>query len=101
MVFASIIIYLIYGISDYLTGNGIDESAIFHLKYGLGGAGFSEYLELIVTSIVFTIMGLIFLVWLLSKRVKSNSRWIVNISYLLVLASLLSNPAVRLRLKQI
>jgi len=93
MVFASIIIYLMYGILDYLTGNGIDESAIFHLKYGLGGAGFSEYLELFVTSIVFTILGSIFIVWLLSKRVKSNSRWIVNISYLLVLASLLSNPA--------
>ena len=95
MVFTSVVFYLIYGIADYFTGNGIDESVIFHFKYGLGGAGFSEYSELIVTSIVLIIFGLFFLVWILSKRVKHNSRWIANnyISYLLVLIAFVLNPA--------
>jgi phosphoglycerol transferase len=57
MVFTSVVLYLMYGIADYFTGNGIDESVIFHFKYGLGGAGFSEYSELIVTSIVLIIFG--------------------------------------------
>ncbi|MCK4824891.1 sulfatase-like hydrolase/transferase, partial [bacterium] len=95
MVFASVILYSIFGMSDYFTGNGIDESTIFHFKYGLGGAGFSEYLELIVTSVVLIILGTIFVVWILSKRVKSNSRLLVNnyTAHILVLVSLLLNPA--------
>lgn len=95
MVFTSVVFYLIYGIADYFTGNGIDESVIFHFKYGLGGAGFLEYSELIVTSIVLIIFGLFFLVWILSKRVKHNSRWIANnyISYLFVLIAFVLNPA--------
>ena len=95
LVFASVVFYLIHGISDYFTGNGIDESVIFHLKYGLGGAGFSEYSELMVTSIVLVIFGSFFLVWILSKRVEHNSRWLANnyISYLLVLIAMVLNPA--------
>lgn len=30
-------------ISDFFTTSGIDASVVYHLKYGLAGAGFSEY----------------------------------------------------------
>ena len=95
IVIISVTCYLTYGISDYFTGNGIDESIIFHLKYGLRGAGFAEYSDLIFKSILVIISSSILLVWLLFKRNKSNSHWIYrkNISYLLVLFSFLSNPA--------
>ena len=95
MVSISVICYLTYGISDYFTGNGIDESIIFHLKYGLGGAGFAEYSDLIFKSIAAIILSSMLLVWLLVRRGKSPSPWTFrkNISYLLVLLSLLSNPA--------
>lgn len=39
-------------IADYFTGQGIDESVAFHLKYGLSGAGFAEYAILIFFTII-------------------------------------------------
>jgi phosphoglycerol transferase len=95
-VIISVSCYLIYGISDYFTGNGIDESIIFHLKYGLRGAGFAEYSDLIFTSIVVIILSSMLLRWLLVREGKNNSHWIFrkNISYFLVLLSLLLNPAI-------
>ena len=96
VVFTSIILYSIYGISDYFTGDGIDDSVIYHLRYGLGGAGFSEFLGLIVTSTVLIIFSLSFLAWVLFKRAKRNAHWIGKsyVSHTLILVSLLSNPAV-------
>ena len=95
MVIISFTCYLMYGISDYFTGNGIDESIIFYLKYGLGGAGFTEYSDLIFTSIVIIILSSMLLRWLLVRKGKSNSHWIFkkNIPYFLLLLSLLLNPA--------
>lgn len=37
-----------YTVSDYFTNKGIDESVIYHLRYGLGEAGFAEYAGVIV-----------------------------------------------------
>jgi phosphoglycerol transferase len=37
----------IFLFADYFTNRGIDDSVVFHLAYGLGGAGFSEYAWLI------------------------------------------------------
>ncbi|MCG6918089.1 MAG: sulfatase-like hydrolase/transferase, partial [Deltaproteobacteria bacterium] len=95
MVLISVICYIIYGISDYFTGKGIDESVLFYLKYGLTGAGFSEYTELIVKSAAAIILSSVVLVWLLVRRVKTNSHWIFkkNISFLILVLSLVANPA--------
>ena len=94
MVIFSFTGYILYGISDYFTGNGIDESIIFHLKYGLQGAGFREYSDLIFKTIGVILLSSILLTWILVRRAKSNSHWIFNrtISYLLVLLALLANP---------
>ena len=35
-----------YLAADYFTANGIDESVIYHLEYGMDGAGFVEYIGL-------------------------------------------------------
>ena len=96
MIIVSVICYIIYGISDYFTGKGIDASVLFYLKYGLTGAGFSEYSEIIVKSAAVIILSLIVLVWLRVRIVKSSSHWIFNknISFLFILLSLLSNPAI-------
>jgi len=96
MVIVSVTCYLIYAISDYFTGNGIDESVLFYLKYGLTGAGFSEYIDIIVKSASAIILVSILLVWLLVRRVKSNSHWISkkNIPFILLFLSLIANPAI-------
>ena len=37
----------VYVVSDIFTGHGIDDSVIYHLIYGFGGAGFKNYLGII------------------------------------------------------
>ena len=96
MVLVSYTCYLIYNISDYFTGNGIDESIIFHLKYGLHGAGFSEYSQFIFKSAVVIILTSLLIILLLVRKRKNRSHWIFNksLSYLLILLSLVLNPAI-------
>ena len=42
---------ILFLVADYFTGVGVDASVIYHLKYGLYGAGFSEYKTLIVMAV--------------------------------------------------
>ncbi|MBC8501365.1 MAG: sulfatase-like hydrolase/transferase [DPANN group archaeon] len=95
LVFSSIIFYLFYVISDYFTGNGITDAVVYHLKYGLEGAGFLEYWELIVASIIVIAFGFIFSYWIFSKKSKNKSKKTVYVytAFLLIILSLLSSPA--------
>src|SRR5690606_27859257 len=36
-----------YVAADFFTGEGINAAVLFHLRYGLHGAGFAEYARLI------------------------------------------------------
>ena len=47
-VILSLLFVVTYLVSDSFTGVGIDDSVIYHLTYGLQGAGFGEYLKLII-----------------------------------------------------
>lgn len=70
---------IFYFASDYFTGAGIDESVIYHLRYGLTGAGFREYQGLIAVSSALVIAGLVtsFLVFYFLPRPRSSAqgRW--------------------------
>ena len=57
---AFVVLSAMYLAADYFTANGIDNSVIYHLGYGLSGAGFAEYSGLIGLSIAF-----LFAAWLL------------------------------------
>lgn len=80
-------------VSDYFTGHGIDESVIYHLKYGLNGAGFMEYWRIIVTAMVILIIGSIYLFRTLYglKQQPSNRRH--SLIYVFLVTSLILNPA--------
>ena len=95
MVCISMILLLIYGVSDYFTGSGINEAVLYHFKYGLGGAGFSEYLWLIAITLLFIVLGSALLFWLLSQRNENSTGLFFSsyVSYVLLTASLVSNPA--------
>ena len=98
LVLISLILYLLYGVSDYFTGKGINESVIYHIKYGFAGAGFSEYLGLIIVSSIILFLGLFFLFYMFSRKTKIKSLSVINkniyFSYLLIFISLVVNPAV-------
>ncbi len=44
-----------YGVCYYFTGKGVDFSVLYHVKYGLAGAGFGAYSTLIYSSL-FTVL---------------------------------------------
>ena len=47
------LITTLYFVSDYFTGKGFNESVLYHLYYGVQGAGFSEYTGIILVSFFF------------------------------------------------
>lgn len=86
-----------YG-ADYFTGNGIDESVIFHLRVGLGGSGFSEYLGLIAAGILYavlTLAGTFFLYRSIKSGKRSTSLPSLVATILLVTVAFVVHPATR------
>jgi phosphoglycerol transferase len=93
-------LYLLYSVfyiaCHYFTGQGIDHSVLYHVKYGLEGAGFGEYRGLIVFSIgsivVFSLLGLFLLLKVAKKRTQSGSHSVLLLFLLFSLAGI-AHPA--------
>lgn len=99
MVFITLFFYVLYGVSDYFTGKGIDESVIYHIECGLRGVGFSEYAGLIGVLSIILCLSSFFLFYMFSRKKKDISSNIggknIYLPYLLISISLVANPAVR------
>ena len=95
-VFISILFYIFYGMANYFTGAGITSAVIYYFSYGLSGAGFSEYRELILISTLAVLLGVVFSLWIFFKKTssskKSNEQLYLYIVFLFILSSLFFNP---------
>ncbi|AFL68828.1 sulfatase-like hydrolase/transferase [Sulfurospirillum barnesii] len=60
VVFIYLVLSIFYIISDYFTGEGINDAVIFHLLYGLDGSGYGDYYMIITFGVVLFIASLIF-----------------------------------------
>ncbi|MBB6520568.1 sulfatase-like hydrolase/transferase [Pseudoteredinibacter isoporae] len=81
--------------SDYFTGNGIDEAAIYHLWYGFEGAGFLEYFKLILSGGIALLLLLLTLLWVTGRISKTQlDGRKVAAPCVLLLGSVILNPAV-------
>lgn len=83
-------------IADFFTNRGIDESVVFHLVYGLKGAGFAEYTTLIVISVSALVGSAVLVVGV--KHVGKygvRSSGLLYPSLLLLILSLTSHPIVK------
>ncbi|MCD8478227.1 MAG: hypothetical protein LRY68_10390 [Sulfurospirillum sp.] len=60
VVFIYMILSAFYIVSDYFTGEGINDAVIFHLLYGLDGSGFGDYYIIIAFGVGLFISSLIF-----------------------------------------
>jgi phosphoglycerol transferase len=64
VLFSAVIVFLyvnfsgIFVVSDYFTGDGINDAVIYHLTYGLAGAGFKEYYMIIFIGILFFVFSI-------------------------------------------
>src|SRR3989339_95571 len=94
---ASLLLNLFYFISDEITSYGIDESVIFHLKYGFNGSGFAHLSNLIGFSIIAVIaIGIFVLIVFIKKKdtaINSNKALLIFL-YFVQFISILLNPAV-------
>lgn len=83
-------------VSDYFTGNGIDESVVYHLRYGLRGAGYREYIGISIlasASILLSLATFIItfrLIRPLKEQRRNPRKWLVCTFLLL---AVLSHPA--------
>jgi len=49
----------IHATSAFFTGVGFDESVIYHLRIGLGGAGLEDYTHLVVYNVIYVALSLL------------------------------------------
>jgi phosphoglycerol transferase len=83
--------------ANQFTGHGIDQAVLYHMTYGLAGAGFAEYRTLIIAITLLVLVGIgvaIASSWLLTRpRGRGRvlpTRWL---SVPLVVAACVANPA--------
>ena len=91
---------LIYVIADNLTGQGFDESVIYHMQYGLGGAGLMDFLQLMVICLVLILASFLlsFFLYRLLKRNHLNwkySAWLSLFPSVLIGVAILLHPLSR------
>ncbi len=76
LIFIYLFISLLYFCADYFTGEGVNEAVIYTLKTGLKGAGFEEYITLIITSIFLLIFSIV--ISYTYMRLIKNYRYLKN-----------------------
>lgn len=86
----------VYLVSSYFTGSGIDESVLYHLQYGLAGAGFEDYWPIIsfaLLAVVFAVVSGFVINKYLSPGGSSSHAYLSGIGSIALLVSLFFNPA--------
>jgi len=66
----------IYFVSDYFTGDGFNDAVLFHIRYGLSGAGYGEFLWMMLLSIGFFSFGIV--LYLLYCKYRSVYKGCIN-----------------------
>ncbi len=94
LAFITTLFYIAYGAADYITGNGIDDSVIYHLVTGLNQAGIHDYFHVLIASIGLVALSILLLVkyYFSSVRMDRSRRKFETIAYLLLCISLATNP---------
>jgi phosphoglycerol transferase len=92
--FLSFIFLITYSVADYLGGNGIDNSVIYHLSYGLKGAGFLDLWKVILTTVVGIVAAISLSYYLVFKRkvTKAYQPKVLLLSFIFLIFSLIYNP---------
>lgn len=96
---AWILVTLMWAVSQYFTGHGINDAVIYHLKYGLEGSGFGDFLPQILTSTAALILGVLLLLFLLRKSLRAARATRASlrntaVPFFLLAIALIVNPAI-------
>jgi len=93
---ASFLLIIFHEVISFFTGKGIDEAALYHLRYGLEGAGFGEYYWLIMSASLAILLGIIGAVWFIMRNPVGKKANFENstIAFTLLIVSVLLNPTI-------
>lgn len=69
----ALLLYTAHFAADHFTSEGINESVLYHLRYGLEGAGFAEYAGLSVATAAGVALC-VGAVWWLGRATRANRR---------------------------
>ena len=74
LLLVGLLLTVTYAISDYFTDKGIDESVIYHLRYGLGDAGFEEYSGIIIGAVLALIAIMALFYFFIKAVIRKSSK---------------------------
>ncbi|ATB69977.1 phosphoglycerol transferase I [Sulfurospirillum diekertiae] len=99
VIFLYMVLSACYIVSNYFTGEGINDAVIFHLRYGLDGSGFADYYLIIAVGIGLLISSLMISVFyyrMLKNSVLSEHQKLKRlISTVSLILALIIHPTVR------
>jgi len=89
VIFIYIILSAFFIVSNYFTGEGINDAVIYHLRYGLEGTGFGDYYLIIAIGVglfIVSLMAAVFYFRMVGKRsVQRFTGWKRFFSLLIVI----------------
>ena len=96
-VFASLLLIGVYYVVDRLSGNGIDQSVLFHLSVGIEGAGFGDFKDLSTVSVAI-IAAILVITWVayrlfLKKGDRGKNAPRILVGAMSITASVVISPA--------
>jgi phosphoglycerol transferase len=95
--FLLMVVSITYLAADYFTGQGIDESVAFHLRYGLSEAGHGEYVglaALVLISLHLAVTIAVFTYFLISRATARRSRALFTAGVVLLVCAFALNPGI-------
>mgnify|MGYP003585643333 FL=1 len=98
-IFIYVLLSAFYIVSNYFTGEGINDAVIFHLRYGLDGSGFGDYYLIIAVGVGLFIASLalsIFYYRLVKNDVFEHHQKLKHIiSIVALIVSFIVHPTIR------
>ncbi len=77
MIFVYLVLSTFYIVSNYFTGEGINDAVLFHLRYGLDGSGYADYYLIMGVGVVLFMSSLVLcIVYYKALQKESSQRYI-------------------------
>ena len=85
-------------VSDYLTGSGIDESVIFHLRADMSGATLADFAPVIAASVIYLIISIMFSLYVYhvvrTEHISRKHKMQASLASFALFFSLAINPGI-------
>src|SRR6056297_2106032 len=79
-------LHILFLVSYYFTGEGVNDAVLYHINYGLAGASFLEYWKVILLTIIAIVLMFLLLHYLFTKDRKYEfGKKILYLSFILII----------------